>query len=189
MADNHHHFPTDAALVKACLKCNPNAQRALYEKYVHAMYNTVYRYTCNHHDTQDILQNAFSRVFKYLKKYDENKGDLLSWVRKIHIRCALDFIKKEKHYFEDINDKHILEVTQSFSYEEFEAEYILQLIEQLNPRDRIIFNMHQIEGYSHEEIAELLSININSSRVYLARAKKLLREKVTIYHGQLKLIQ
>ncbi|MFZ2897518.1 MAG: sigma-70 family RNA polymerase sigma factor [Saprospiraceae bacterium] len=182
-------YHSDAALVSACLKCKPAAQRALYDQYVQAMYNTVYRYTCNHQDTQDILQDGFTRVFKHLKNYDGEKGDLLAWIRKIHIRCALDFLKKERIPFEEIGDAASLPDIYSAAYEHLEAEYILKFIEELNPRDRVIFNLHQIEGYSHDEIADLLSININSSRVYLARAKKILRERITTYQGQLSLVQ
>ncbi|MEO1263507.1 MAG: sigma-70 family RNA polymerase sigma factor [Bacteroidota bacterium] len=182
-------FESEKELVLACLKYKPAAQRALYDQYVQAMYNTVYRYTCNHHDTQDILQNGFTRVFKYLKNYNDEKGGLLTWIRKIHIRCALDFLKKNQNCFENIGDTPALLVISPVAYENLEAEYILELIEGLNPRDRAIFNLHQIEGYSHEEIADLLSININSSRVYLARAKKILREKITAYQAQLSFVQ
>ena len=70
-----------------------------------------------------------------------------------------------------------------------EAEYILTFIEELQPRDRVIFNMYHIEGYSHELIAEMLSINVNSSRVYLARARKLLRERILAHSTTLSLAQ
>ena len=182
-------FQSDKELVLACLKYKPSAQRALYDTYVQAMYNTVYRYACNHHDTQDILQNGFTRVFKHLNKFDEEKGDLLSWIRKIHIRCALDFLKKKQVSFEDLYDNALLPDINTVGYEDMEAEYILKFIEELNPRDRVIFNMHHIEGYSHEEIAEFLSININSSRVYLARAKQVLRDRITAYQGRISLAQ
>lgn len=182
-------FESDKELVFACLKCKPSAQRALYDKYVQAMYNTVYRYTCNHHDTQDILQNGFTRVFRHLMNYDETKGDLLAWIRKIHIRCALDFLRMKRISFDNIGDTSFTPDLYPEAYEELDAGYILSFIEELNPRDRVIFNMYHIEGYSHEEIAELLSINISSSRVYLARAKKILRDKITAYQGRLSLIQ
>lgn len=182
-------FETENELVKACLKCNPKAQRALYDKYVTAMYNTVYRYTFNHHDTQDILQNGFSRVFRHLESYDQTKGNLLGWIRRIHIHCALDFLKKKQMSFQDVGDIALISDGHSIAYEKLEAEYILKFIEELNPRDRVIFNMFHIEGYSHDEIAEMLSININSSRVYLARARKVLREKIMSFQGQLSLVQ
>jgi RNA polymerase sigma factor (sigma-70 family) len=182
-------FESDKELVSACLKCKPAAQRALYDKYVQAMYNTVYRYTCNHHDTQDILQNGFTKVFKHLKKYDPEKGSLLAWIRTIHIRCALDFLKSKQLIFEEINEGITLSAVHPEEVSKLEAEYILKFINELKPRDRIIFNMHHIEGYSHEEIAEQLSININSSRVYLARARKVLKEKIMAYQGRLSLVQ
>lgn len=181
-------YKTDQELVSACLQCKRAAQRALYDKFVQAMYNTVYRYTGNHHDTQDILQNGFTRVFKHLKKYDADKGDLLSWIRKIHIRCAIDFIKTSRIFSEEVDETAHFTL-HSAEVDNLEAEYILQFIDELTPRDRIIFNMHHIEGYSHQEIAEQLSININSSRVYLARARKILRYKITAHQGRLSLSQ
>lgn len=182
-------FESDKELVDACLKYNSAAQWALYNKYVKAMYNTVYRYTCNHQDTQDILQNAFTRVYKHLQNYDEEKGDLLAWIRKIHIRCALDFLKKKKFLSEELADQISLPIKRPAAWENLEAEYILEFISELEPRDRAIFNLRHIEGYSHEEIAELLTININSSRVYLARAKKILRKRITDYKTRLSLVQ
>ena len=149
------------------------------------MYNTVYRYTCDHHDTQDILQNGFSRVFRYLHQYDPDKGDLLTWIRRIHINCALDFIKKRQSFASADVETVIRMDMDPTAYDKLEAQYILKFIEELNPRDRVIFNMYHIEGYSHEDIARMLSININSSRVYLARARKELRDKITAFQGQL----
>ena len=128
-------------------------------------------------------------MFKHLKNFDDDKGDLLHWIRKIHIHCALDFLKDRKVFAGEVDESIILRDIYSIAQEKFEAQYILKFIEDLGPRDRVIFNMHQIEGYSHEEIADMLSINVNSSRVYLARAKKTLREKITAFHGRISLVR
>lgn len=182
-------FDSDRDLVEGCIQRIPAAQRALFDRYVRAMYNTVYRYTCNYHDTQDILQEGFSKVFKYLKNFDESKGTLLSWVRKIHIRCALDHLKEKQVMVDDIETTSFVPNINPTSIASLEASYILKFIEELNPRDRLIFNMYHIEGYTHKEISELLSINENSSRVYLARTRKLLREKITAHNKRLTLVQ
>ena len=180
---------SDQELVAACLKHHARAQRALYDRYVTAMYSTVYRYTCNHHDTQDILQNGFTRVFQHLQTFDAEKGNLLAWMRKIHIRCALDFLQRKRNVFLDLDESIPVADSHAVADEILEAEYILTFIEELQPRDRVIFNMYHIEGYSHELIAEMLSINVNSSRVYLARARKLLRERILAYSTTLSLAQ
>ncbi len=182
-------FESDEELVAECLKLKPQAQRALYDKFVQAMYNTVYRYTFDHHDTQDILQEGFSRVFTHLDKYNKEKGKLLSWVRKIHVHCALDFLKKKQDIVDDLDDIVAIPCVQTIAFEKLEVEYILQFIEELDPRERVIFNMHHIEGFSHREIAEVLSININSSRVYLARARKTLRDKISAFQTKLSIAQ
>lgn len=177
-------FESEKELIAACLKGVATAQWELYNTYAQAMYNTAYRYTCNHQDTQDILQNGFSRVFKHLGSYDPRKGELISWIRTIHIRCALDCLKKRQSFTADISEQEFIPDSQPTAWEHLEAGYILQFIEQLPPRDRVIFNLRHIEGYSHEEIAEMLSININSSRVYLSRAKKTLREWILAFQEQ-----
>lgn len=176
-------------LIAACINADSTAQWELYDKYVQPMYNTVYRYTCNHQDTQDILQNGFTRVFKHLKTYNEDKGDLLSWIRKIHIRCALDFLRKRKVITEDVENHLSVYDRHPTAIEQLDAEYILTFIEELPPRDRVIFNMRHVEGYSHEEISDMLSININSSRVYLARAKKALRARISAYQAGITAVQ
>lgn len=175
-------YKNDEAILAGCRKLKPRAQRALYDKYVDIMYNTVYRYTFSHHDTQDVLQMAFTKVYKYLDRFDPVKGSLKSWMRKICIRAALDFLKSKKVTFEEIKDT---DLSGSLSYtitEHMDVEYIYALIGQLPPRDRAIFNMSQIEGYSHKEISDLLGINESSSRVYLARIKKQLQDQLGHIH-------
>lgn len=181
-------FLTERDLLDACLKHNRKAQRALYDQYVKAMFNTVYRYTCNYHDTQDVLQEGFSRVFRYLKNFDSEKGNLLSWMRKIHIRCALDFLKqKELNLMGNVEEISFLMPSDPDILDKLDAASILTFIEELDSKDRVIFNLFHIEGYRHEEIAEMLSININSSRVYLSRARKKLQERIMKYHQHLAL--
>ncbi|MEO1713856.1 MAG: sigma factor, partial [Bacteroidota bacterium] len=121
-------FKTEKELVSACLRCKPVAQRALYDRYAQAMYNTVYRYTGNHHDTQDILQNGFTRVFRHLASYDEQKGNLLGWIRRIHVRCALDFLKNKNIVFEDINEVDLTATLHAVDIDHLEAEYIIRFI-------------------------------------------------------------
>lgn len=177
---------TDLALVKACIKCAPKAQRKLYDLHIDIMYNTVFRYTYNRQDTEDILQIAFTRVFKYIKNYDSKKGSLKNWIRKICVRCTLDFLKKKSLVFLPIEESLNLYSENDLVINELETDYILSLIERLPDHYRIIFNMHEVEGYTHQEIANELNINTHSCRVYLARAKKQLKQSILNFQSKSK---
>ncbi len=175
-------------LVAKCLKGQAKAQRALYDKYINAMYNTVMRYTCNSHDTEDVLQIAFSKVFRKLKTFDPGKGTLKAWIRRICVTTAIDFLRKRSIQFASL-DSVQLTVRDDFRIDQhMEIEYIMEYIESLNPQQRAIFNMYVIEGYSHGEIGDILGIGADSSRVYLSRAKKNLRRKIDHFRLQYKTI-
>jgi len=175
-------------LVKQCLKHQSKAQRTLYDEHVGAMYNTVMRYTCNPHDTEDVLQIAFSKVFRQLATFDSAKGTLKAWIRRICVTSAIDFLRKKSLHFVSLDSAQLIVQDDFRIDEQMETEYILDFIQSLNPQQRAIFNMHVIEGYSHNEISEILDINADSSRVYLSRAKENLRKKIGQFQLRLKSI-
>lgn len=172
---------TDEELVRACLQGQRRAQRALYDRHVQAMYNTVIRYTYNRHDTEDILQQAFSKVFRYLHTYKSTSGTLRTWIRTICVRATLNHFQRRKLQFKPLTDAPVLHAKQTLPLEQLETDYIIKLIEQLPTHYRIIFNLYEIEGYSHKEIAKMTQMNVSSSRVYLTRAKQMLRRSITAF--------
>lgn len=183
MIKKNHNYISDIELVEHCLRYDSNAQRVLYDRYIDIMYSTAYRYVQNHQDTQDVLQEGFTKVYKYLQRFDQNKGDLKYWIRKIIIRSAIDHINRRKALQFSDKDLIILEVSIELK-SDTDIDYILNFIASLNERERIIFNMHEIEGYTHNEIADILNINVNSSRVYLSRAKSTLQKKIINMNAQ-----
>jgi RNA polymerase sigma factor (sigma-70 family) len=179
-------YTTDQALAKACARCNQRAQRQLYDAYVDVMYNTAYRYCFNREVTEDILQITFTKVFKAIKQYDAQKGSLKAWIRRICVNTAADVLKKEARW-EGHWDEQWDVIDHRGAYDELEAEYLLQLIAALPNELRTIFNLYEIEGYSHEEIAQLMEINVNTCRVYLSRAKQKLRKAIELHEKQVEL--
>jgi RNA polymerase sigma factor (sigma-70 family) len=175
-------YDTDEVLAKACARLDERAQRLLYERFVESMYNTAYRYCFDQQLAEDILQVTFTKVFHNIKKYDPAKGSLKAWIRKICINTATDLIKKEVKW-ESNWDSEWEVIDEKSNFHHLEAEYLLQLIVSLPYEMRTIFNMYEIEGYSHDEIAEMLGINVNSCRVYLPRAKKRLRKEISSLKG------
>ena len=165
-------------LVAKVRKSDVRAQRKLYDLLVLKMYNTVHRVLANREDTLDCLQNGFASIFKKINNYDADKGAFVSWATRIFINEALGMIRKRKMRFEEISDNVIILNNESTAIDTLEAEYIMELIADLPDQYRIIFNLYEIEGYSHKEIAQKLNIGESSSRTYLTRAKLKLKKQI-----------
>lgn len=170
-------YQTDQALAEDCARYNQRAQFFLYSQYVDIMYHTVFRYCFNQSLTEDILQIAFTKVFASIQQYDAEKGSLKSWIRRICTNTAADVLKKEAKW-ESVWDEDRDMAAENLHLTFIDTEYLLKLIAELPDEQRLIFNLYEIEGYSHEEIAQMMNINVNSCRVYLSRAKKKLRSAI-----------
>lgn len=162
-------------LITNVIRCEASAQRQMYDLLVLRMYNTVFRILRNREDAQDCLQVSFGLLFRKIELYDSKKGAFVSWVTRIFINESLRMLRKRKMKFEEINDSIIVPISSNSGLDVLEAESILKLINSLPDQMRVIFNLYEIEGYSHKEIAKILNIGESSSRTYLMRAKVKLR--------------
>lgn len=162
-------------LVKDCLKGKPEAQRQLYEHFAETMLGICYRYTKSLKDAEDVLQEGFIRVFFNLKQY-RHEGELGAWIRRIMVTTALNFLKRERNYREQMffPPEHLHPVISDDPVVMLQAKELAELIRQLPPGYQTIFNLHAVEGYSHVEIGQLLGITDGTSRSQYARARGLL---------------
>ncbi|MFD0993756.1 RNA polymerase sigma factor [Tenacibaculum geojense] len=174
-------------LIKNCAKGNSKSQSILYEKYKDALYAISLKYCATKEAAQDNLQDAFIEIFKNIKKYN-GKGSFEGWIKKITINKAIDkfkydiktkpldnFLFKEKQ--EEITLNNIDNVPLSI---------ILEYIQNLPPQYRLVFNLYELDNYSHKEISELLNISIGTSKSNLFRAKKLLKTAIEKYQNKVK---
>lgn len=166
----------DETLVKKCLKGDGQAQRALFDRFSPLMLGVAMRYIKDQERAEDVLQDGFIKVFKSLKKF-ENKGSLEGWIRRIIVNTALDQLRKNKKHQGNIElDDSYFELVQNSEVEaKMQADVLLDLVQQLPEGYRIVFNLFAIEGYSHKEIADKLSISENTSKSQYSRAKAVLR--------------
>lgn len=161
-------------LIKLCIKGNSRAMNTLYEYYVPKMRGLCFRYVRTVFEVDDILQEAFVKVFLKLEKYDF-KGSFEGWVRRIVINTAINYYHSNQNFFDQIQiddeikekDSGVVEVLEKLSIEDLYA-----LINKLPSGYRFIFNMYAIDGYSHKEIAETLEITESTSRSQYTRARK-----------------
>lgn len=164
-------------LLKDCLKLKPEAQRMLYEHFAPAMLGVCFRYTKSMDDAEDILQDGFVKVFKYLKQY-KSEGELGAWIRKIMVNTALNYLKSNRNYQYDLSfDEMPLHLVSTDNPDvNLETKELTKLIRQLPTGFQTVFNLHAVEGYTHVEIASLLGISDGTSRSQYARARALLIE-------------
>ncbi|MFT3935457.1 MAG: RNA polymerase sigma factor [Chitinophagaceae bacterium] len=162
-------------LIKDCLNGKPAAQRMLYEQFAPSMLGVCYRYTKSMQDAEDVLQEAFVKVFKHLAQY-EGKGELGAWIRRIMVTTAINYLKRHSRYQTDLsfNDMGMHPVSSDNPVVNLDAKDMADLIRQLPPGYQTIFNLHAVEGYTHVEIGKILGINEGTSRSQYARARALL---------------
>ncbi len=168
---------TEESLIKKCASGNSLAQKTFYEKFAGKMMGVCLRYAKDYEEAQDVMQDAFIKIFGKLPNY-EKKGSLEGWVRRIVVNTALDSYRKNKKFQQNVavdNVDYLLE-DKSYIVEELNANDLLAIIKKLPEGYQMVFNLFAIEGYSHKEIAERLEVTESTSKSQYSRAKKMLRE-------------
>lgn len=162
-------------LVKDCLRNRLPAQRQLYELFAPPMLGVCYRYTKSMADAEDVLQEGFVKVFRYLHQY-KGDGELGAWIRRIMVTTAINYLKKNARYQSELvfPDEPLHAVATDNPELRLEAKELAAFIRQLPPGYQTIFNLHAVEGYTHVQIGEMLGIQEGTSRSQYARARALL---------------
>ena len=168
-------------LVNGALKGDARCEEVLYSRFSLPMFRLCLRYAANRSEAEDMMQEGFMRVFTDLKHY-RNEGSLEGWIRKVMVRAALRWLQQRRAFEKsDLPDElYLIEPNGNGHAEEHplvdESKQVIQLLQQLPPGYRTVLNLYAIEGYSHEEIAEILQISVGSSRSQLSKARNLLRK-------------
>jgi RNA polymerase sigma factor (sigma-70 family) len=166
---------TEHDLISGCREGDARCQRELVKRYAPALFTVARRYAGDLHTAEDVLQEAFIKIFSALFRY-ESRGSFEGWMRRIVVNTALSYIDRSCLRYEmsvctlEANDSTPPDV-----YAQLGAEELLQLISNLPEGFRQIFNLFVMEQYSHSEIAALLDIAESTSRSQLMRAKRMLR--------------
>jgi RNA polymerase sigma-70 factor (ECF subfamily) len=166
-------------LINQVLKGNPKAQKQLYDSHAATMLGVCYRYCKSLAEAEDMLQEGFVKVFNNLKQF-KGTGELGAWIRRIMVNTAINEIKKSKINLisrEDEDDTVNLSTNDDPEIL-LTAKEIASIIQLMPDGYRIVFNLHAIEGFSHNEIASLLNIKPVSVRSQYQRARMLLIERL-----------
>jgi RNA polymerase sigma-70 factor (ECF subfamily) len=162
--------------IQGCINNDRRAQRALYDYCFSPMMAVCLRYFKERSEAVAVLNDAFLKVLLNIKHYDTTKP-LLSWVLAITVHTAIDQLRRNKRLFVDNASEN--EVDLRFSIDVFaedtDGEHLLKIIHQLPGNEKVVFNLFELEGYSHKEIATHLDVSERTSKRLLAAAKNRLK--------------
>ena len=165
-------------IIAGCLESRRASQSELYSLFAPKMMILCMRYSKNQQEAEEILQDGFMRVFKFIAQY-KHGGSFEGWVRKIMVNCALQKLRN------DVSLRPVVSLTTvKTNYCDIDiiggisGKELLVLIQKLSPAYRMVFNLYHFEGLKHREIADLLKIEVGTSKSNLAQARKILQNAV-----------
>lgn len=168
-------------IIQGCLKKKLKSQEMLYKRFFGYALSVAMIHNKNRDNALEIVNDSFVKVFDQIGRFD-NSLSFKGWLNKIVINTSIDrFRKSNKNIFFDGNETFLVPDESPNILTQLSAQDILKLLNLLPDLHRMVFSLYEIEGYSHQEIAGLLKIPENTSRVYLTRAKKRLRELFQMY--------
>jgi RNA polymerase sigma factor (sigma-70 family) len=168
-------------IIDRCKSGDREAHYKLYKLYSRSMFNVAYRITGREEDAEDALQEAFISAFRNLDSY---RGDAAfgAWIKRIVVNKAINILKKRR--FESFPEEEgwdVAEKSEVVEYkEDLTVDRVKNAITQLADGYRTVLTLYLLEGYDHQEIAEILNVSESTSKSQLNRAKSKLRELLTL---------
>ncbi|RKS01138.1 RNA polymerase sigma factor [Flavobacterium sp. 102] len=169
-------------LINDCKNDNRKAQEQLYRIYSPKLFAVCLKYSRNYAEAQDNLQDGFILIFKKIEQFSF-KGSFDGWLKRVMINNVLQQYRNQTFLSlvnEDVADEPEIEIED----DSISMDYLLKIIQELPDRYRLVFNLYVIDDFSHAEIAEMLTINIGTSKSNLARARMILKEKIEQYKNE-----
>lgn len=172
---------SESDLLEGCRRGDRKMQHELYNRFAPKMYGVCLRYAANAEEAEDILQEGFIKIFNKINSY-RGEGSFEGWIRRIFVNTAIEHFRK-KTYLQPITEteENTVEGKYLSVLDSLAEKDIVQLVQQLSPGYRTVFNMYVVEGYTHKQIAELLGISEGTSKSQLSRAKLILQDLVKTF--------
>ncbi|HYH15550.1 MAG TPA: RNA polymerase sigma factor [Flavisolibacter sp.] len=169
---------SDTDLIEGCQREDRKMQYELYQRFAPKMYGVCLRYAGSIEEAEDILQEGFIKVFRKIGSF-RGEGSFEGWIRRIFVNTAIEHFRR-KSYLQPITEReeNTVETKYLSVLDNLAEKDIINLVQQLSPGYRTVFNMYVIEGYTHKQIAEMIGISEGTSKSQLSRAKTILQELV-----------
>ena len=178
----YHLSSTDSELRQGCMQQDRMAQQYLYKRYFGRLLGIAMRYTNSRDDATDVLNQAFLKIFNGLHQFQET-GPFLGWMAKIVFHTAIDHARHVQTYKRVI--QYSVEADQSVENEvtdRLDTEDLYRLIQQITPASRTVFSLYVIDGYKHQEIADMLGISEGTSKWHLSNARAEMKKMVEQFY-------
>lgn len=178
---SNHNIP-ESDLIKGCIEGDRRMQEELYRRFSPKMYAVCLRYAGNSDDARDLLQEGFIKVYKNLHRF-RAEGSFEGWMRRVFVNTSIEYFRKKSIQLSSVSDKeeNTIEDADISAIDALAEKDIINIIQELSPGYRAVFNLYVVEGYSHKEISEMLGISEGTSKSQLARAKSVLQKKISQY--------
>ena len=151
----------------------------LYNYYAPTMFAICTRYANCRPEAEDISQEVWIRIFQKLDTYGFT-GSLEGWMRRVAVSVALRTIQKRVGHFEELDSGKSDDLSvEPGVFSKLSADDLLEQIHILPEGYKAVFNLHAVEGYSHDEIGEQLGITPSTSRSQLTKARRLLQSRLS----------
>lgn len=182
MDEKSNYTISEADLIEGCIKGDRRMQEELYRRFAPKMYAVCLRYSNNAEDAQDLLQEGFIKIYRNLHRF-RAEGSFEGWIRRVFVNTSIEHFRKKSAKLSMVSEKEesTIEDTDVSALENLAEKDIINIIQELSPGYRTVFNLYVVEGYSHKEIGEMLGISEGTSKSQLARAKSVLQKKVAQY--------
>ena len=167
-------------IIDACMRGESWARKRVYEIYAPTMMSLCMRYVGDRETAQDLLQDGFVKVFTKIDMYS-SKGAFAGWIHRIFVTTSLEYLRKADALRSAVDiadyDEQLDDVDVSV-LDKLSTDDLMHCVEKLSHGYRTVFNMYAIEGYSHNEIAEVLGISVATSKTQFLRARNALQKSV-----------
>jgi RNA polymerase sigma factor (sigma-70 family) len=182
LSEKSNYTISESDLIKGCIAGDRRMQEELYRRFAPKMYAVCLRYANNADDAQDLLQEGFIKVYRNLHRF-RAEGSFEGWIRRVFVNTSIEHFRKKSTKLAMVTDKeeNTIEDADITALHKLAEKDIINIIQELSPGYRTVFNLYVVEGYSHKEIGELMGISEGTSKSQLARAKGVLQKKISQY--------
>jgi RNA polymerase sigma factor (sigma-70 family) len=182
LSEKSNYTISESDLIKGCIAGDRRMQEELYRRFAPKMYAVCLRYANNADDAQDLLQEGFIKVYRNLHRF-RAEGSFEGWIRRVFVNTSIEHFRKKSTKMSMVTDKeeNTIEDADVTALHRLAEKDIINIIQELSPGYRTVFNLYVVEGYSHKEIGDLLGISEGTSKSQLARAKGVLQKKISQY--------
>lgn len=167
-------------MIQGCVRGEKRWQDKLYGKYASLLYGICLRYAKNRMEAEDVMQEVFVKIYSNIQSYHHD-GSFEGWLRRIAVNTSITHYRKNlKHAYQEDVDDLVARRNDPVEFEdlEFTAEEMMLCINKLPVGYKTVFNLYVVEGYMHKEIADMLEIDVNTSKSQLSRAKTYLQREL-----------